>query len=225
MPTPYESDFVKRIDVEFRWHPGMAPSQKAKNILSLHNAAALEGYRPLLEISSYSENELGRRLSAFSLKTKSPIGPIPLESAYQGSKVFASGVKYEDIYRFDARSAKKDPRIRGSGEIIGFDFFGIRWDAEPKTAFFDWLYANSLFEHSDFLKRHLSDFVGFTDISFNPNRSINNQARACALLVSLLKNGQLESAICSGEQFLRIVYRVDKRKIIQPSSDLLSTLN
>ena len=46
----------------------------------------------------------------------------------------------------------------------------------------------------DFVKE-LEVFQGFSDIVFNPNRSINCQARAAALFVSLSKNGLIDEQI------------------------------
>ena len=42
------------------------------------------------------------------------------------------------------------------------------------------------------LVKELEAFQGFSDIVFNPNRSINRQARAAALFVSLSKNGLID---------------------------------
>ena len=53
--------------VEFKWHPGMAASQKKKSIIELHKAANSMGMKNILEISSKSEVDLGIRLSAFNL--------------------------------------------------------------------------------------------------------------------------------------------------------------
>ena len=80
---------VKEISFAFKWNPGFAPVQKKKNIAALHEAAAAKGLSPLLEISTKSSETLGQRLSAFSLKvTSREFGEIPLECAFQGSKVF-----------------------------------------------------------------------------------------------------------------------------------------
>src|SRR5579871_3444023 len=85
------------VPIEFKWNPGMAPSQKKKNIHALHAAAKLRGLNRLLEISSKSDDEIGRRLSAFSLKLALDETPVFLESAYQGSKAFQRGGPYVDI--------------------------------------------------------------------------------------------------------------------------------
>lgn len=195
---------VKEIPVEFSWNPGFAPIQKKKNISALHRAAQIKGLTPLLEVSTKSEERIGQRLSAFNLKIRTEFGEISIESAYQGSKVFRDGGPFSDIYRFDSRSAKQDERLKNSGPLIGFDYFGEKWPLIPKTAFYDWLYLTALEPHQEYLKR-LFDYNGFTDIEFNPEKSINCQARTCALLVSLLRLDSLSVALRSQSDFIAMV--------------------
>lgn len=195
---------VEETPVDFAWNPGFAPVQKKKNVEALHRAAQVRGLSPLLEVSTKSEELLGQRLSAFNLKVSTEAGEISIESAYQGSKVFKLGGPYTDIYRMDSWSAKKDQRLKNSGPLIGFDFFGQKWPLIPKTAFYDWLYLSALAPHQEFLKR-LFLYEGFTDIEFNPEKSINCQARTCALLVSLIKLDALSAALRSQADFISIV--------------------
>ncbi len=198
------SHLVKEIPITFAWNPGFAPIQKKKNVIALHEAAEERGLFPLLEVSTKSEELLGQRLSAFNLKIRTEVGEISIESAYQGSKVFKAGGPYTDIYRMDSWSAKKDERLKTSGPLQGFDYFGQKWPLIPKTAFYDWLYLSALEPHQEFLKR-LFQYKGFTDIEFNPEKSINCQARTCALLVSLLKLGALNNALRSQSDFIAMV--------------------
>ena len=183
----------------------MAPSQKKKNVCELHEAAQRKGLLRLLEVSTKSEEKLGQRLSAFNLKLEVPgIGRIPLESAYQGSKVFEHGGPFHDLFRRDPREAKRDERLRRSGGLIGYRFGSTEWELEPKTGFYDWLYLRSLYEFRDFLQR-LYNYGGFTDIEFNPQRSLNCQARSCALLVALMRKGLLETAVADRDAFISIL--------------------
>jgi hypothetical protein len=201
VPAPDEPELVKEIYLRLKWHPGFAPVQKEKNVAALHEAAAAAGYAPVLEVSSKSVEKLGRHLSAFHLKVQSPIGEIPLESAFQGSKVFERGGPFTDLYAVDARDAKRDPRLRESGRIVAFGFDGIRFPIEPRTAFYDWLYINAIYPHREWLQR-LHRYAAFSDIEFNPERSVNCQARSCALFVSLLTKGLLDSAVESPQAFI-----------------------
>ena len=189
---------VSEVSVDFEWNPGMAPSQKRKNIKALHTAAKSHDLDRLLEISSKSEDEVGRRLSAFSLKLSIGDKSIPLECAYQGSKVFRNGGPFTDLFTMLPVNAKQDPRLRTSGDLIGLEFMGTNFPLSPKNAFYDWLYIRALLPHQVWISANIS-FQGYTDIEFNPVKSINCQARAFAELVALSHKGQLARA---GEEFL-----------------------
>jgi hypothetical protein len=209
---------VKEISINFTWHPGFAPIQKRKNVAALHTAAAAAGYAPLLETSTKSEEKLGRHLSAFNLKIHSDdLGDIPLECAFQGSKVFEGGGPYTDLYNTDVRAAKRDPRLKNSGRLIAFSFGGFRFELEPKTAFYDWLYINAIFPHREWLRR-LYRYAGFTDIEFNPNKSINCQARSCALFVSFIKHDLLDTRSLAPSTFVNLLARHSPHRDAQDDS-------
>lgn len=204
IPVGKPEHLVEEVLVDFEWNPGFAPVQKKKNVSALHKAAEIKGLFPLLEVSTKSEELIGQRLSAFSLKIETPIGEISLESAFQGSKVFENGGPYIDIYGKESKDAKQDPRIRNSGRLLRFKYFEQEWPLVPKTAFYDWLYLSALSPHKEYLKR-LYIYKGFTDIEFNPEKSINCQASTCALLVSLLKLDLLDDALQSQHDFIEII--------------------
>lgn len=202
IPHPDGSLLVEEISVSFTWHKGMAPSQKRKNVSALHEAAALRRLTPLLEVSTKSEDRLGQRLSAFNLKVElTSDRAIPLECAYQGSKVFERGGPFPDLYFVDSREAKRDPRLQSSGNLVGFNFQGVEFPLFPKTAFYDWLYIRAIFPHREYLAR-LRAYAGFTDIEFNPEKSLNCQARSCATFVALDRNGMLAGSIESPQSFI-----------------------
>lgn len=188
------------VPVTFGWHPGMAPSQKKKNVVALHTSAASRGLSPLLEVSSKSELEVGKRLSAFHLKLCVNDTDTTVECAFQGSKVFERGGPFQDLYLADNKVAKRDQRLKESGRLIGFRFRGRDYPLSPATVFYDWLYLNALYPHRDWLRR-LQRYAGFTDIEFNPKRSLNCQARSCATFVSLEKRGLLDDALESFSAF------------------------
>jgi hypothetical protein len=191
---------VQEVPIDFAWHPGLAPSQKRKNVIELHDAALRRGLSPLLEISSRSERKAGQRLSAFHLKILIENRETTVECAFQGSKVFENGGPYTDLYWVDSREAKRDPRLKNSGRLVGFRFEGRDFPISPTTAFYDWLYLRALYPHREWLKR-LQECAGFTDIEFNPNRSLNCQARSFAAFISLQKRGRLDEAMSSFESF------------------------
>lgn len=204
VPVEKGSRLVHEIPIAFTWHPGMAPSQKKKNVAALHEIAATKGLTPLLEISSKSDDEVGQRLSAFSLSIEINGKKTKIESAYQGSKVFEYGGPYYDLYLADSRAAKKDTRLRESGRLIGFRFREHDYPLSPTTAFYDWLYINALYPHREWLKR-LHTCVGFTDIEFNPERSLNCQARSFATFIALEKRGLLEKTVQSFDFFRNLL--------------------
>lgn len=164
-------------------------------------ASAAAGNALVLEASTKSAEKLGRHLSAFHLKVKAPDRELPLESAFQGSKVFERGGPFTDLYAAGAVDAKRDPRLRDSGRVIAFDFAGHRFPVEPRTAFYDWLYITAIYAHREWLQR-LRRYAAFTDIEFSPDRSVNCQARSCASFVSLMTRGLLDSAVESPKAFV-----------------------
>ena len=198
---------VRTKFVEFKWFPGMAASQKQKSVDSLHDSACkLAGISKILEVSSKSREELGVELSAFNLTftTVKHQRTFSVECAYQSSKIFERGGPYVDMLDLTSRESKKDERLRSSGRLLGFRFFGADWALEPQTAFYDWLYINALKKKSG-IPDQLLEYSAFTDIEFNPERSINCQAYSVALFMSLVRRGLLEEATASKEAFLLTV--------------------
>lgn len=192
----------------FHWFPGMAASQKQKSVDSLHDAALKRqniSISKVLEVSSKSRDELGVALSAFNLTFTTKYNRrISVECAFQGSKVFERGGPFVDIFDMTSREAKKDERLRSSGCLTGFHFFGRDWGLEPQTAFYDWLYINALKKQPS-MAAQLLEYSAFTDIEFNPGISINCQAYSVALYMSLHKRNLLDEATSSSEAFLRTV--------------------
>jgi hypothetical protein len=205
VPAKDAPGFVKEVSLSIYWASGFAPVQKKKNIKALHEAAEVKGLSPLLEISTKSDVVAGQHLSAFHLKVESEVGDIPLECAFQGSKVFEKGGPYKDLYTMDAREAKRDSRLQSSGNLVLFEFDNKVFPLYPKTVFYDWLYLKAIYPHKEWLQDRLTNkirYAGFTDIEFNPAKSINCQARSCALFVALIEKGILESALESPDSFI-----------------------
>ncbi|WP_064697205.1 DarT1-associated NADAR antitoxin family protein [Rhizobium aegyptiacum] len=218
IPSVDTPGFVKVVSFDIPWASGFAPVQKQKNVKSLHAAAAAGGYAPLLEISTKSEERAGRHLSAFHLKVQSEHGEIPLENAFQGSKVFEHGGPYTDLYLTDPRSAKRDPRLQESGRLVAFEFEGYEFPLQPMTSFYDWLYLNAIFPHRVWLRDRIDGqvrYAGFTDIEFNPNKSVNCQARSCALFVALMRANLLEKVMSSAEIFLKTMSEQSRRRAVR----------
>jgi len=101
---------------------------------------------------------------------------------------------------------KKDERLKMSGSLRGFRFDQLEWELEPKTAFYDWLYVHAVHREPE-LRDDLNHYAGFTDIEFNPLKSINCQARSCALYVSLLRRNVLDDVLRDRQAFLDVLSR------------------
>jgi hypothetical protein len=210
--------FVREEMVTFDWHPGFADSQKQKSIRSLHSRFMAEFETSnILEISSKSESSIGRSLSAFSLcvSVDRVEGKHPVECLFQGSKVFEHGGPYFDLYEASPKQAKTDARIREGGRLIGFSLKGESWPTKPVHAFYDWLYVLALTQNGD-LARSMEKFQAFSDIEFNPAKSLNCQARAAARYVGMLRTGVLKKALNSKETFIAAV-RGHEREVDQLS--------
>ena len=184
IPQPNIYPYYQEISIDFEWHSGLSKSQAQKSILSLHESATGKGWNPLLEISSKSLQDIGIRLSAFNLKFEKEGNLISVESAYQGSKVFENDGPFHDLYNASSRDAKTDRRLHNSGAFKSYCFFGDNFPDKPITAFYDWLYLTALIENPS-LSKQLKNYAGFSDIAFNPKKSINCQARSAAIFVAL----------------------------------------
>lgn len=202
--------------VEFQFFSGFSLKQKQRSIESLHMAfARISQLSRVLEVSSASSNELGIKLSAFNLYVLGKSGnKYSVESMYQASKVFEKGGPYVDLLEKNSREAKKDIRIRESGNIIGFQLNGKSIPVEPKSLCYNWIYVNTLNQNPE-LAKEIMKYDAFTDISFNPKKSINCQAESCAIYVSLVEQGLLEKALISVDDFAMTVYGKNRTDNIQ----------
>lgn len=215
-------ELVKAIEVDFTWYPGFAKIQARKSIRSLHTEAKREGIYPVLEISSKSEEHIGRQLSAFNLKldidklklsekerifknaSRQESKVISVEAAYQGSKFFEKSGPLHDLYSKPIWKIKKDSRLKKSGRLKRFDFFGKKFPIDPPTAFYDWLYLQALDQNPELVKNIL-DYKGFSDIAFNPKKSINCQAKAAALFICLKNKAVIREILDDEDEYISFV--------------------
>ena len=192
--------------IDFTWHAGMAMSRRKMSMRSLHDAAhKLHPEARILEVSRMSDKSLGEHLSAFNLTLDHQFHgrEVSVEGAFQASKVFERGGPFLDLLEGRPSDAKRDPRLKESGRLTGFRFMNEDWPNEPLTAFYDWIYLNALHGHQD-LAMAVTEYDIFTDIAFNPAKSINSQANAVALYVALVRRGELQATMSSREAFLRV---------------------
>ena len=198
--------FYQEELISFQFNAGFSISQKRKNIHAIHEAFCMKHRNArTLEISSKSDVVIGTKLSAFNLIITIGNVKTTVESAFQGGKVFQYGGPYSELLLAPSYTAKKDPRLLTSGDLQAFIVNGVVFPLEPKTFFYDWLYINAL-SQDDKLAEQVCEYNAFTDIEFNPNKSINCQARSAAIFVSLSKTNWLKEALFSPKQFKQIVY-------------------
>ena len=185
IPNDNKDELVKTELVEFKWFSGFAKVQKQKSISSFHeNISKQFRYNKILEISTKSKDKLGVKLSAFNLKINFKNKEYFLESLFQGSKVFSNEGPYEDIYKKESIDAKKDERIKRS-DLKEFSFFGEKFTLD--FDFYSWLYFLALKQNKS-LTSEMLQYQAFTDIEFNPEKSLNCQAYSAALYLSMIKN-------------------------------------
>jgi len=168
----------------FEWFAGFAVSQKQKSIDSLHSAVLKSDVSAEpLEISTKSKNPIGVKLSAFNLK----LDGYALENIFQSSKVFTGGGPYRDLLEVSPKDAKRDLRLKNSGELKSFDYNGDIFPIIPKTVFYDYIYIKAVKKSLTAEEiQKIREYNYFTDIEFNPNRSINTQAKSVAIIRLML---------------------------------------
>jgi len=184
----------------FEWFPGFAVSQKQKSIESLHSAilkADIDG-KPL-EISTKGKEAIGMKLSAFNLK----LNNYTLENIFQSAKVFENGGPYLDLLDMLPKEAKRDKRLHNSGKLKAFCYQNETFPLIPKTVFYDFIYIAAV--KKSFAADEINAILNynyFTDIEFNPTKSINTQARSAAMVKLVLDEyGYLPDF--SREEFIR----------------------
>ena len=217
--------YVETVNTDFVFYSGFALSQAQKSICSLHSAFELthKGYDgKILEISSKSMDMLGSQLSAFNLMSYLSDGSKhSVETIYQASKCFDNGCQYLDLLNKSSYDAKRDERLHTSGDVIAFRLEGVEFPIKPVTFFYNWLYINAVNQNPG-LAQQIVQFSAFTDIAFNPAKSLNCQARSVAIYVGLVMNSRLQSALQSPSAFYEEVYAPTDANLTDDSGHQLS---
>ena len=194
--------FVKKHKVQFGAISGNSRNAAQKRVLKLHDVYSKTKNEKVLEVSSASNIPLGVSASAFNLNNSTG---KTVECMFQASKKFAKGGPYREILDMSSAEAKKYKLLKNSGKLIGFVKDGKEYPLNPTTAFYNWIYINALVYNSDIAK-HIQEYDAFSDIWFNHTFGLNCQAEACAVYCGLVKSGQLENAMKSFEEFVKVVY-------------------
>ena len=85
------------------------------------------------------------------------------------------------------KAVKRDERLYNSGDLKAFRYQNEDFPLIPKTVFYDFIYIAAV--KNSFTADEIKEISGydyFTDIEFNPAKSINTQARAAAMIRLLL---------------------------------------
>lgn len=156
-------------DVNFKWISGCSYNNKCRTRDSLEEEIEkIYDVDKWLEISTVSDKDIGKKLSALNLMlTLSNSNSYPVEKIYQSSKV------YED------------------GKITSFKFKSTEFENNPYGMYYDYIYMLALYQHKDY-HQLIKDYNLFTDIFFNPKKSLNTQARAIAIFKTLYNNDYLD---------------------------------
>ena len=211
---------VEEKEIEYIFSPGFAKIQKEKNIKSIkENIEKKEGFEnKILEVSTQSDIDLGVKLSAFNLSIKTKKDRIiSVEMLFQSSKKFEKGGPFLDILDKDSKFAKKDTRLKENGELICFMYKGEKWELEPKTLFYDWLYINILdinIKEKKLKLKEIKKYQIFTDVEFNHKKSINCQARSLALYIVLHNMKQLKKSLED-----KVIFKKNLKKIYNLSCE------
>ena len=152
-----------------------------------------------LEISSRSDEPLGRALSAMNLRAAGSDGDrrLPVESVYQAAKCYGHGGPDEQPVPngFDAK--RRDKERRNAGSLRGFQHEGTFWPAASGSAFYDreWIEAATAAGAT----RKLARYDAYTDQFHRPGAAVACQARSAAMLVGLDHSRQLGQVYEAGK--------------------------
>ena len=98
----------------------------------------------------------------------------------------------------------------GSPLVLGAELSAFR--LEPRTFFYDWLYVSALAGRPE-LVNELEHRAAFTDIEFNPKRSINCQAHSVALFQGIAGGRRRDSLRPPDHPRSRGVYKMDRATV------------
>ena len=203
--------YFEEIYVDFEWFPGFALSQKRKCQIGLHQNF-LRAYpdEKILEISGSSLFRLGGQLSAMNLRKRTAVGVTSVESAFQSSRVYQDGKEtigpFPEWLFLPGKECKKLVKEKSRGLHSYRYVFGDEVFYAPDfhiSLFYDYLYLNALLEpENEAVRAALCDggYTAFTDLA---TKSLNSQARSCAIFAGLRKAG-LTQRVKSAEDYLAL---------------------
>ncbi|GAB1441573.1 hypothetical protein MASR2M39_04070 [Ignavibacteriales bacterium] len=193
---------VSRKEIEFEWVGGFAHTQKVKRLIKFREKLSEEIQTKHIEVSSGSDNEVGKRLSAFNLRFSSgELKGFTVESVYQGSKIFLSGGPYQELYDKPSIVSKKDTRVRTKEPLTGFRLLDDDWPIFPPTGFYNYLYFLALIQNPELISSS-SRYEYFSDLEFNHEKAISCQAESLAIFFALYRENLAEEILQDKNDFL-----------------------
>lgn len=201
--------YFEEIHVEMDWFQGFALSQKRRSECSLHqNYLASYPDEKLLEVSSASTNPLGYWLSAMHLRR----GDTCVESEFQSSRIYkaTSGEMigpFPEYRMLSGKECKKKVK-EAAGKLHSYTYacggYHIPAPDYHISLFYDYVYISALLEEQNRKLRNLlldGQYTAFSDLA---TKSLNSQARSCAIFVGLAQAGLLDK-IHSIEDYMEIM--------------------
>jgi hypothetical protein len=204
---PDNSRLVHAEEVDFQWVPDRSAAGKKRNMAKLHAAAEHRNLGPLLEVSPASADPLGNHICAANLAVEDERSfLVPLLAAYHGSRVFAGGGPYTDLYRKPPGVISADARLSQSGKPVGFRFMGLEWGAKSETLFYDWLVMRAISRYRR-IRAGVRLFLGFTDIDCRSHETGICHARSCAYFTALDSKNLLNEVVDDQDRFIAVMLR------------------
>lgn len=162
--NPYHEE-----NINFEWVPGYSYKNKERRRESLKKEIEKQyDIAKWLEVSTISDKDIGRKLSALNLMlTLTDNSKHSVESIYQTSKIYVDN------------------------HIVKFKFRSTEFENNPYGMYYDYLYMVALYQNQEYHEL-IKNYYLFTDLFFNPNKSINTQARAIAIFKTLYDNNYLK---------------------------------
>lgn len=210
--------------MQFDYFQGFALSQKRKCQIGLHQNFLLAYPQiKVLETTRASLHSLGAALSAQNLKKHTKLGITTAENAFLASRIYGEHDERGPFPEFLFLSAGECKRlvVEQSHGLIAryYRFDGLDFYAPDHyiSLFYNFVYLNALCEEENkaVADRLLaSDYSAFTDLA---TVSLNHQARACAIFVSLARN-RLIDQVREYDSYLRLFRTTADGKPIGPES-------
>ena len=179
------STFVKYHSVQFRWN---AQRDEGDSIADTFISRAHHRFsNPVLDLSSSSNHELAKKVSAHQLTLNVNGKDEKVLSLFDQSRLALPESQAGEKFKIQDKA---------------YEYEGEFWPSWPRSALYDYLCVQALVQHED-LHDQLLTYQFFADLrDVRPEQRINH-AGSVALFVSLKSRGLLHTALASQQNFLK----------------------